>query len=205
MATPFLQQLETDCQEHTLLDHAAIGLHPSTGKAMDYHQFITGQTTKQDWLLLAANEFSRLALGVRSCVEGTTTVFFLPRHKIPQNKNFTYAHFVCDYHPCKSEPNPTCNLIEYPHDLSTHTTDLPTVKCHLNSTISTPAAKYMSVNVRNFYLGTPLDQYEYLHIPLHLIPLKSSNNTIYIISWVTRTINMWKYAKECVACPKPAF
>ena len=34
----------------------------------------------------------------------------------------------------------------------------------------TDNAKYMCVNVRNFYLGTPLDQYEYTKMPLSISP-----------------------------------
>ena len=62
------------------------------------------------------------------------------------------------------------NLIDYPGDVSTRTADLTTVKCHLNSVISTPGARYCCVDLKNFYLGTPLDRPEYIFVPLHEIP-----------------------------------
>jgi hypothetical protein len=36
--------------------------------------------------------------------------------------------------------------------------------------LSTPDAKYMTVDIKNFYLNTPLDRYEYMRVPLGLIP-----------------------------------
>ncbi len=36
--------------------------------------------------------------------------------------------------------------------------------------MSTALAKYMCVDIKNFYLGTPLDRYEYMRIPLSLFP-----------------------------------
>jgi hypothetical protein len=31
-------------------------------------------------------------------------------------------------------------------------------------------ATYMCLDIKNFYLGTPMDSFEYLHIPIKLIP-----------------------------------
>jgi hypothetical protein len=62
------------------------------------------------------------------------------------------------------------NLIQYPGDVSTHSDDLTTSKCLWNSTISTEGAKYMCLDVNNFYLGTPMDSFEYMRIPFKLIP-----------------------------------
>jgi len=62
------------------------------------------------------------------------------------------------------------NLINYPGELTTNTADLITSKILWNSVLSTPNAKYMTVDIKNFYLNTPLDRYEYMRIPLTLIP-----------------------------------
>jgi hypothetical protein len=61
-------------------------------------------------------------------------------------------------------------LIQYPGDVSTRSADLTTSKCLCNSTISTEGAKYMCLDVKNFYLGTPMDSFEYMRIPIKLIP-----------------------------------
>jgi hypothetical protein len=41
-----------------------------------------------------------------------------------------------------------------------------------NSVLSTKGAKYMCLNIKNFYLTAPLDQYEYMKMPLSLRILK---------------------------------
>ena len=60
--------------------------------------------------------------------------------------------------------------LEHDGHKSTVPATLSTVKLHLNSIISTPGAKYMTMDVRYFYYGTPMDTYEYGFLPLELIP-----------------------------------
>jgi hypothetical protein len=96
---------------------------------------------------------------------------------VPPNKTVTYGRFVVDVRSKKEEINRVRltaggNLIRYDGDVSTRSADLTTSKCLWNSVISTPGAKYMCFDVKNFYLGTPMDQFEYLHIPIKLIPLE---------------------------------
>jgi hypothetical protein len=62
------------------------------------------------------------------------------------------------------------NLIQHPGDVPTRSADLTTSKCLWNSTISTEGAKYRCLDLKNFYLGTPMDSFEYMHIPIKLIP-----------------------------------
>jgi hypothetical protein len=61
------------------------------------------------------------------------------------------------------------NLIQYPGDVSKRSADLATSKCLWNSTISTEGATYMCLDVNKFYLGTPIDSFEYMRIPIKLI------------------------------------
>jgi hypothetical protein len=51
---------------------------------------------------------------------------------------------------------------------------MTTVKMLLNSIISTKDSRYMTGNLKDFFLGTPLDRYEYICIPLKIIPQTSS-------------------------------
>ena len=39
-----------------------------------------------------------------------------------------------------------------------------------NSVLSTDDAKYATLDIANFYLGTPLDRYEYMKMPLDIFP-----------------------------------
>ena len=52
--------------------------------------------------------------------------------------------------------------INYLDDYGTPTTDLLTVKVLINSVISIPQAKFMTMDIKNFYLNTPLKRYKYL-------------------------------------------
>ena len=68
------------------------------------------------------------------------------------------------YRPSKDDPNRTRltvrgNNIVYPGDCGTPTVSLLTVNLHQNSTISTKNARYMTIDVKNFYLNTPMERY----------------------------------------------
>ena len=62
------------------------------------------------------------------------------------------------------------NLVNFPGDCGTPTADLLTVKLLLNSIISTPNAKSMTLDIKDFYLMTPIKRYEYLCMKLNLFP-----------------------------------
>lgn len=157
-------------------------LHPSyasaviadDGSALEYRHLIADPETKEEWTKSAANEFGRLAQGIRD-IDGTDTIFFIDPSKIPQGRTATYARFVCDIRPHKAEKTRTRitvggNLISYPGSVTSKTADLITTKLLWNSVLSTPNAKYMTMDIKNYYLNTPLDRYEYIRFPLALIP-----------------------------------
>jgi hypothetical protein len=48
--------------------------------------------------------------------------------------------------------------------------DLITAKLLINSTISTPNTKFYGMDLSNFYLMTPMTDYEYMRLRLNLIP-----------------------------------
>jgi hypothetical protein len=52
-----------------------------------------------------------------------------------------------------------------------------------NSVLSTEGARYMCLNIKNFYLTAPLDCYEYMKIPLNIFP-----------EWVITQYNLNKHA-----------
>jgi hypothetical protein len=60
--------------------------------------------------------------------------------------------------------------IVYTGDVSTKTADITTAKLMFNSVISTPNARFMVGNIKDFYLGTDMEEYECARIPLSLIP-----------------------------------
>lgn len=62
------------------------------------------------------------------------------------------------------------NVINYLGPVSTQTTDLTICKKMWNSVISALGVKYMTVDLKTFYLGTPLDRIKYMPIHKNLIP-----------------------------------
>jgi hypothetical protein len=112
------------------------------------------------------------------CLTTTTeTIFFVNKTEIPKEHrgDVTYGQIICTYRDAKKDKFWTHiimggNLINYPGDCGTPTADLLTVKLLLNSVISTPNAKFMTLNLKDFYLVTPMKCYEYFQMKLELFP-----------------------------------
>jgi hypothetical protein len=158
-------------------DHIAFAvIDESTGKAFEYKDLINSPTHKEVWTKSYANELGRLTQGVRD-IPGTNTMFFIHKDDIPQDrrKDITYGRIVVMLRPQKKEPARTRltvggNLIDYPWDVATPTSDLTTAKLLFNSVVSTPGAVFVVMDVKNFYLNTPMERPEYMRLPLKLIP-----------------------------------
>jgi hypothetical protein len=149
-------------------------LDPDTGESLEYKQLISRNKYKTIWTKSFANELGRLAQGIRD-VEGTNTIFFIPKAQMPPGRTATYGRIVVEIKPQKTEKERTRltvggNLIHYPGDVSTKTAGLTTVKMLLNSVVSTPKAKFMCMDIKNFYLNTPLERFEYMRMNIALLP-----------------------------------
>ena len=48
------------------------------------------------------------------------------------------------------------NRINYPGEVGTPTAEMLLVKIMLNSVVSTPGAQFISIDIKNFYLATPM-------------------------------------------------
>ena len=156
---------------------ACAAVMDENGNTLRYRQLITHPQYKKEWSISSANEFGRLAQGVGGRVKGTDTIKFIPRCNVPQDrwKDVTYAKFVCELKPNKAEIHRTRltvsgNRINYPGDVGTPTGDLLLVKVLLNSVISTAHAKFMTLDIKNFYLNTPMTRYEYVCLKLDDVP-----------------------------------
>ena len=110
-------------------------------------------------------------------VEDTDHLNFIFKDKIPADrfKEITYARIVCNYRPENKDLNRCritvgCNLTNYYGDCGTPTANLVIVKLLLNSVISTKGAKFMILDISNFYLMTPLKRKEYLNMKLSEFP-----------------------------------
>jgi hypothetical protein len=178
-------------------------IHPTTGANMEYRGLIADKETFPKWDHTAANEFGRLAQGVGGNIEGFNTIYFIPRSAVPPNKTVTYGRFVVDVRPSKEEVHRVRltvggNLIKYDGDVSTRSADLTTSKCLWNSVISTTGAKYMCLDVNNFYLGTPMEHFEYLRVPTNSFPSKSLPTMPFSL-WYLMDTSTSRHRRACKA------
>ena len=102
-------------------------------------------------------------------------MFFIPVTQLPPGRKATYYRPVCADRPNKESPirvrgTVGGNLINYPHDVSTKPAGLITAKIMLNSVISTPGAKCLVIDLKDFYLNNDMERYKYMRIPLNLLP-----------------------------------
>ena len=149
----------------------------ATGKMLNYRQLLRHPAYNADWTLSSANEFGRLANGVGGRVQGTNTITFISKSAVPRDrrKDVTYGTFVCTVRPEKKEPSRTRfvvggDRINYPGEVSTPTANMLVTKILLNSTISTRGAKFMTMDISNFYLNTPLARPEFIRLNISDIP-----------------------------------
>ncbi len=152
-------------------------LDEATGRSMEYRHLIQhpDPQVRKRWSNAMCNELGRLAQGYKNQVQFTNCIHFIAFSDIPPDKLPTYARIVAELRPQKEDPyririTAGGNLVFYPWDKSQPTADLPTVKLHINSTISTPGAKYMCLDIKNMYLQSTMPKPEYLGIPVKLIP-----------------------------------
>ena len=105
---------------------------------------------------------------------GTNTVFFIAKSAIPQGRKVTYARMVASIRPTKAEVN--CvrvtvggDRLDFPGATTTHCAGLTTTKYLLNITISTPGARFMTLDIKYFYYGTAMARYKYMKLALACI------------------------------------
>ena len=97
------------------------------------------------------------------------------KYNVPTGHTVTYAQFVCDYRPQKEEKHRTRttlggDCINYPGNMTTRGADTTTIKLLLNSVVSTPNARFITADIKNFYLNTEMERPEYMKIQINLIP-----------------------------------
>ncbi len=153
-------------------------LDMTTGKLMEMRHLLVNPKYKDLWGKLYTKELGQLAQGIPG-VTGTDTIIFIRRNKVPLEriKDETYGRVCVNYRPKKDNPNrtrPTVggNHINYPGDCGMPTVDMVTVKLHLNSVISTKGARYCTINLKDFYLMTPMARPKYMRMKLKDLPAK---------------------------------
>ena len=100
---------------------------------------------------------------------------FIDLSRLPKGRKITYLRTVVAFRAQKADPY--CirwtvggNLVDYPGVVYTPSANLATIKLLLNSIISTKNARFVNIDIKDFYLNTPMSRYEYMWVPVELIP-----------------------------------
>ena len=160
-----------------LVDFAGAVLDGDTGELLEYRHLIQRPKYRHDWQYSFGNEVGRLAQGMPGRNTGTNTIFFIGREDIPPDRwrDITYGKIVCNVRPQKDEVNRTRwtvggDGIHINMDCGTPTASLLTVKLLLNSVVSTAGAKFMGLDLKDFYLNTPMKRPEFMRAKMSNFP-----------------------------------
>ena len=124
------------------------------------------------WKKAANEEFDRL-------IATTNTMEFIHWDALPQNRRVSY------YNPqirIKVKDDGTKeyrvrgtyggNISDYNGPKAARTADMTSIKILLNATVSEDA-KWMTMDIKDFYLGTPMERKEYMRVQIDQIPSES--------------------------------
>ena len=140
------------------------------GSVLTYKKAMSGPD-RDEWEEAHAVEWDRL-VKLRECVQ------FVPRNEKPPAKGTCYFNPVLKV---KRTPTGTVKRVRgtaggdrvcYNGDVSAETASLETVKLLWNAVCS-ERARWMCLDITDFYLGTPMRDPEYMVVPLELFPRRT--------------------------------
>jgi hypothetical protein len=146
-------------------------VHPTTGETITSCKRLMHDPAEAEiWQTAFGKDFGGMAQGdEKTSQKGMNSIFVMTHAKIKQayadKVAFTYAKIVVDFRPQKEDQyririTAGGNLLTYWGNVSTRTADLSTSKLLWNSVLSTDGAKYMFLDIKNFYLTMALDYFE---------------------------------------------
>jgi hypothetical protein len=181
--------------------HANAVIHQVTVKEMEYSALMKDPHLQPLWTRGFGNECGRLFQGIRD-IPGTDTCFFIEVKNIPDDREITYGKIVCDYKPHKQKKERVRltvggDRLDYSGDVATSTADITAFKILINSTLSTKDAAMMMMDIKNYYLGTPMPGFEYMKMLLSRFPEKTIQkynlNALAVDGWVYIEIRKGMY------------
>ena len=141
---------------------------------------------------------------------GTNAIFLIPKYKVPAGRKgtVTYRRIVTDLRLHKAETHRVSltvggNLINFPGDVTTPTEDLIMAKLIFNSVLSTKNAKFMCAEIANFYINNPMNRYEYIKLPMDIIP-EEIIQQYNLRNLAHKVFYIWKSKKACMGYPRQA-
>ena len=151
-------------------------IYNENGKKQTLEQLLKGDNSKR-WSIALSNELGRLTQGNNTGVTHQNAIDFIFYHEVPTNNKVTYANFVCDYCHLKDEPwrvqlVVSGNKLTYNFDFGSQAALLLETKLLFNSVISDTkkGTKFMSLDLKDFFLASLMSKEEYMHISIKYIP-----------------------------------
>jgi hypothetical protein len=184
------------------INKAASVFDENTGNFLEWRQLQTHPTLSIAWNTYYANKLGHLCQGISTGpnkgkhVKGTNTLFLIFFDKIPANRcrEITYSKVICKVQSEKGDnANRTRitiggNNIVYPRDVGTPTGSIELIILLVNSVLLQRKARLATMDLKNFYLNTPLNRPEYIRIKLADIPQefidKYKLNKLACDSWI---------------------
>ena len=129
-------------------------------------------------------------------MKGTDTFHVIRYNDIPPDRRngIAFSKVVFTFRPEKSDPNRTRitiagQNIKYTGNVGTKNASLDLINLLLNIALSRRGAKFVTFDIKNFYLQTPLDRPEYVRIKLSDIPAEFINeyslmDYLHVNGWV---------------------
>ena len=176
LATPFKQMAVQSLITREVSQQFAHHIYDDKGKRLTLDSLLKG-SQKEIWDKALSNELGRLTKGNKYNVDFTECMKFIPYIEVPTTSKVTYANFVCDHRPLKTEPWRVRLVVggdklNYLEDTASPTTTLLETKILVNSVISDAkdGARFFSCDLKDFFLATPMKTPEYMKIHRRHIP-----------------------------------
>lgn len=150
-------------------------IYNDQGKRMSLDALLAENPAR--WSPALSNELGRLTQSNDTNVRCTDAMDFIFFHEVPSTAKVTYANFVMDHRPLKTEPWRTRLVVggdklDYDLDPGSPAANLLETKILANSVISDAhrGAKFMTLDLKDHFLASPMDDPEYMRIPVRYIP-----------------------------------
>ena len=146
-------------------------IYDANGKKLKIHDLMSDPKTTDVWTRAMSNELGRLAQSNKYGVKSTDTIEFIKKSEVPKGRDITYANFILDYRPLKSEPNRVRltvggDKLSYDDDAGSPAASILETKIMLNSVISDAkqGARFMGLDLKDFFLASPMARPEFMRI-----------------------------------------
>jgi hypothetical protein len=136
-------------------------VHPIMNKEMEYMALMKDPDLQPLWKRGFGNEVGRLFQGIRD-IQGTNKCFFVTEKSHIKKLSVTISLKI------KKRVILTVggDKLDYSGEVATSTADITTFKILINITLSTKDSEMMMMDIKNYYMSTPLHRYEYMHMLL---------------------------------------